>query len=348
MDAADVKVLDFSGGMTPDVEKTRRKFPAAVPNDPFTHRLAAFWRSEWENQPSGSLGTYSVSGTNPVAWFHWPNRGFVGNAELALVPTGTSSTGGLLTAYSFPTNSLANSATTITVSALSGTTTTTTTTTLGALILDATTVPSRFADNALTVTHPSVNTVGLDGLPRHNMSRWREPGRVNVNTIVTGTTVTGSNAPVNIVWTTFISGTQFQVRSGTNLITVTSNTFSTSAGSVSPATSLAHVLSLNRTGTTSPPPIAVEEFVTSGTLNPRDKNPYFALARAIRLSNTATVRSNVFAVWITVRVTDDSPNAPSPVTKRLFAIIDRSIPVGYTHNRDLNVRDTIKLKRYLD
>ena len=63
---------------------------------------------------------------------------------------------------------------------------------------------------------------------------------------------------------------------------------------------------------------------------------------------TATVQSNVFAIWITVRITDDSPNAPSPVTKRLFAIVDRSIPVGYLPNKDLNVRDTIRLKRYLD
>lgn len=77
-------------------------------------------------------------------------------------------------------------------------------------------------------------------------------------------------------------------------------------------------------------------------------NPYLEYAKTIRLANTATIRSQVFAIWITVRVTDDSPNAPSPVTKRLFAIIDRSIPVGYSPNQDLNVRDTIRLKRYLD
>ena len=59
-------------------------------------------------------------------------------------------------------------------------------------------------------------------------------------------------------------------------------------------------------------------------------------------------RRNVFAVWITVKITDDSTSPPSMVTKRLFAIVDRSIPVGYSPNQDLNVRDTIKLKRYLD
>jgi hypothetical protein len=56
----------------------------------------------------------------------------------------------------------------------------------------------------------------------------------------------------------------------------------------------------------------------------------------------------MFAAWITVETTDSSPGAPPPVTRRLFAIIDRSIPVGYSQGEDLNVRDTIRLVRYLD
>jgi hypothetical protein len=47
-------------------------------------------------------------------------------------------------------------------------------------------------------------------------------------------------------------------------------------------------------------------------------------------------------------VTDDSPNAGPPIIKRLFAIVDRSIPVGYSPGSDLNVRDCIRLSRYLD
>jgi hypothetical protein len=68
----------------------------------------------------------------------------------------------------------------------------------------------------------------------------------------------------------------------------------------------------------------------------------------IRLANTATIRSNVFAIWVTVKITDDSANAPSPVTKRAFAIVDRSIPVGYSPGKDLNVRDCIRILRFLD
>jgi len=112
-----------------------------------------------------------------------------------------------------------------------------------------------------------------------------------------------------------------------------------------PAQSIAGLLALSGTGG----PISTQEFTSAGTeFFPRDKNPYFSYSQSIRLANTATIRSQVFAVWITVKTTDDSPNAPSPVTRRMFAIIDRSIPVGYAPGQDLNVRDTIRLKRYLD
>ena len=66
------------------------------------------------------------------------------------------------------------------------------------------------------------------------------------------------------------------------------------------------------------------------------------------LANVATVRSHVFAVWITLEITDDTASAPTKTFKRLFAIVDRSIPVGFSKGEDLNVRDTIRLVRYLE
>ncbi|MCX7412408.1 MAG: hypothetical protein NTW36_03070 [Planctomycetia bacterium] len=224
------------------------------------------------------------------SWFHWPNRPFISHGELLLV-------GGTYASRGPSPSSLP-----LTIPG----------------ILDATCVPSRFAGNSVTISGSTsnLNLVGLDRLATNQLSKWREPGKVNVNTIVSST-----NPAVDlddVVWTTLISSTS------------PANPFSTT-----PAKSIGWLL-------TSTP-------IVTGTFGDlRDDNPFFTRARAIRLANTATVRSNVFAIWITVKVTDDSPNAPSPVTKRLFAIIDRSIPVGFSPNQDLNVRDTIRLKRYLD
>jgi hypothetical protein len=178
------------------------------------------------------------------------------------------------------------------------------------------------------------------------LSKWREPGKINVNTIVPGTSPTTDNK----VWMALQSGSQSLLRigSGTNITTgtITTNPFVSLSGSSSPATSAGRLLSLGNSLNGS----LTMEIFTTGLAQPdlRDSNPFFAYWRANRLANSATIRSQVFAVWITVKITDDSPNAPSPVTKRMFAIIDRSIPVGYAPGEDLNVRDTIRLKRYLD
>jgi hypothetical protein len=80
----------------------------------------------------------------------------------------------------------------------------------------------------------------------------------------------------------------------------------------------------------------------------RDRNPHGDRGMAVRLANSTTVRSQVFAIWVAVRIRDDSPHAPPAVTRRLFAIYDRSVPVGYHPGIDLNARDGIKIKRFLD
>jgi hypothetical protein len=55
----------------------------------------------------------------------------------------------------------------------------------------------------------------------------------------------------------------------------------------------------------------------------------------------------VFAVWVTVEITDSA--APDQKAyRRAFAIVDRSIPVGYCPGVNLNARDTLRLVRYLE
>lgn len=89
--------------------------------------------------------------------------------------------------------------------------------------------------------------------------------------------------------------------------------------------------------------------LTDGFIFSDAEKPYTAVrtGRANRLANIATTRSNVFAVWVTVKITDSDPAVPETY-RRLFAIVDRSIPVGYQPGVNLNARDTLRLVRYLE
>jgi hypothetical protein len=69
---------------------------------------------------------------------------------------------------------------------------------------------------------------------------------------------------------------------------------------------------------------------------------------ANRLANIATCRSNVFAVWITLELVDPDIRGGSPSLHRLFAIVDRSVPVGFSLGQDLNARDAVRVLRYLE
>jgi hypothetical protein len=239
--------------------------------------------------------------------------------------------------------SLAVDATPITT-ATSGATATSGTIPFGQLLLDAVHVPSRFAGTSLTLsgTHPAVQTAlqtcGLDWLRAGHMSTWREPGKVNVNTIVSDSPASPSPSDA-AVWSTLISGTELQLVNGLTTRNVTFNPFQNGSG----ASSSAQLLSLSPLSGTNAPPMAIE---ATSSLGMRDKNPFFAYATAIRLANTATIRSHVFAVWITLETTDSGDG--SRTCHRLFAVVDRSIPVGFREGENLNVRDTIRLRRFLE
>lgn len=331
---------DANSGIT---QRLRRAGPRDIVGA--QHPLTAFWRqplgggiNAWVRDGGRTIttGTNSVlfqlyfhsagmlasGSTEPVPWFHWPNRPFVSTAELALVPADDAN--GMLRNYSLPTTTLLNQI-------------------IGRHILDATIVPSPFAGNALVLTGSTgtaadrLRGVGLDRLPT-----WREPGKMNVNTMPTGTTT----ATDGLLWQMLVGGTQVQL--GASSLTANPFTVTGSIAASNPAQSVHDLLQLRRLMDGA---VAIESIPTlsaSGGLHPRGKNPFLAMFTANRLANTATIRSNVFAVWITVETTDSSPGAPPPSTRRLFAIIDRSIPVGCKRGEDLNVRDTIRLVRQLD
>jgi hypothetical protein len=163
---------------------------------------------------------------------------------------------------------------------------------------------------------------------------YREPGRININTI-----------PSDQVWDAVVAGPltmapDERTRDRVGLFT-------------KPARSLAEALKLAEPGSSStdePRPLADEDdsgLPVRGPNGSIEPNPLHSIYTANRLANTITVRSNVFAIWITARFR--VYGYPESATyHRAFAIIDRSIPVAFEPGRDHNVRDTILLWRIIE
>jgi hypothetical protein len=274
-----------------------------------------------------------ASATN-VAWLPWPNRPFISAAELLLVPQGSAIE--ILQNYRRLTP------------AESGT--------IGlgqgvpvplALLLDAVHVPTRFAGIHASGTgnlggaNPLDVGLNLGVFTANQVSAFREPGRVNLNT------VTGSD-----VWNTVVGGPlDAAVVSGT---TARLGMFATGASlaTLNPAGSLFDILrAVNPAGGTV---VSDTSTLVSGSRAPMptgvlawDVNPMHALYTATRLANTTTPRSNLFAIWITLREKID--NDPDSVRyRRGFYIVDRSIPVGFSEGQDLNVWDAVRLRRIIE
>jgi hypothetical protein len=166
------------------------------------------------------------------------------------------------------------------------------------------------------------------------MSAYREPGRVNLNTITS-----------EEVWNAVIAGPLPRP-----LVT------GTQAGLGIPATSgtspravhsMLEALSLQNAGT------AVyadpESTTVSGAvaIEGADQNPLHTLYTATRLANTVTPRSHMYAVWITLResVTGDPDSAKM---HRGFYIVDRSLPVAFEPDQAHNIWDSVRLRRIIE
>jgi len=277
-----------------------------------------FWTQKW-SAGSGPPAAYSA----PASWFHWPNRPFIGVAELALVSADDAN--GMLSAAANPSLAIAPAN----------------------LILDACTVPSRFAGSDLRIgeaisgnTWPLLDSVvASEEICTTQLPRWREPGRINVNTIVSNT---GNTLAVldDAVWQMVVGPAAPFVNNGQNPFASTGA--QADPDGAPPSTSLTTLLALGDAGGK----VFIEP--KANVTPPRAESEFLRYATAIRLSNVATTRSSVFAVWITLKTTDSSPGASGPSYRRLFAIVDRSIPVGYSRGETLNSRDTIRLQRFLD
>jgi hypothetical protein len=263
-------------------------------------------------------------------WLHWPNRPFISVGELLLVPRLAAAD--WLQGYKVPCVDPGPQGDTA-----------------EQCVFDACHVYSRFTGNRLTLTGSNnLALIGAERIPFDQLSSWREPGRVNLYTggaspviraLVAGRVDGRASSPFEYEALKYPDSVDSQsVRSPTMRPT---------------AALLCNKINGEIFMDTSPE----YAILKAGVVAPPDKddhvpfnpslNPFFCFNTAIRMPNVATTRSHVFAVWITVRLTDTAD--PSKVTfRRLFAIIDRSIPVGFIHGMDLNARDTVLLQRYLD
>jgi hypothetical protein len=252
-----------------------------------------------------------------TAWFVWPNRPFISAAELLLVPQGDCLT--MLQKYvkaqpddwntiglPLPEKNDAGDL-------------------VRPLLFDAVYVPTRFSGihTTSTDTHSPDTSIFSNTTPVNQFSAYREPGRVNLNTITS-----------EEVWNAVIAGPL-------NAPIVDGST----AG-------LGIASSSNKTIKTMLEAIGLE---SGGTDVPEDTDPALAVAHnpahaiytATRLANTVTTRSNVFAVWITLK--EEVAGDPDSVRyHRGFYIVDRSIPVGFEQGKDHNVWDCVRLRRVIE
>jgi hypothetical protein len=304
-------------------------------------RQNPIWRGQFEDFPF-ALPLVAPAVVQQGPWFHWPNRDYIGHGELMLVPFVDRSKEGetfvapmrMLQRYGDAPYSYASEQT-------------------GAMpeILDAAIVSSRFMGNAVTVGNPSTFLQGtaFTSWPCSQLSRWREPGRINLNTVVPDQpSALASPQAMQRRRRSRVEGTlpPFSVPSdlATGPITsAVSEALLNPTVNNGPWVSTSNLL-LSTTRKPISPAIgpAADAFVAPSQQAVRGDS----LSSTVFLSNVGTVRSHVFAVWITVKT--ENTMTGDIRTRRLFAIVDRSIPVGYRPGVNVNVPDTIRLKRYLD
>jgi hypothetical protein len=252
-------------------------------------------------------------------------------------------------------------------------------------------VPSRFVGTE-TLLNPQFfsqnvpETVGFRP-PFNTVSNYREPGRININTIMASNPATPTE---NAVWLAILNGqtgpTLDQIRDsrqgGTPLM---SNPFRSFGGAAltlpgTPQRKEMDVTLLRAKDPSNPNSSPLFDFQSGNAYNNTDRNPYFRFQTLEKLSNLLTTRSNVYAVWITVGYfevmpwpnpngapTPDPPAGPSTGhpdgyqlgselgsdtgdvhRHRAFYMIDRTIPVGFERGKSYNVDRAILLKRFIE
>jgi len=300
-----------------------------------------FWNN-FSFQPSGSMQMGLFTPLNKPAWFNWPNRPFVGSPELFLVHSLDSKS--LLRKYTKTSLDPAATPDNWTASLLK--------TLNNPPLLDVVTVPTRFSGIHTTVgSNPAsaaTNLASLAGIdlvttPVNQLSSFREPGRVNLNTVT-----------ATDVWNAVVAGPLVKDPSAALPEPQPIKTIANAAFGTTPAQSMTALLALSGSATAAQPPAEDDTNLTADLKAAKALNASQGLYTATRLSNAATTRSHLFGVWITLREavnpgTATEPSDPDTVRyHRAFYIIDRSIPVAHEPGRDHNVWDAVLLRRVIE
>ena len=247
-------------------------------------------------------------------------------------------------------------------------------------LFEFTHVPSQFAGTE-TVLNPEfvVNRPDFRHLqpPFNRISTYREPGKVNLNTVYDRSIIDALRGAVdddsNLTAVARGIGPRFfQValsRSGvTPAPTYFANPFRRFGGTDLPgATDPAIEATLLRSFGSSRLFSAERQNLFESHNDP-DRNPYFRYGPLQRFANLVTTRSNVYAIWVTVGFfeVEDRKALPDvdPLGYRLgsevgwdtgdirrhrsFYIVDRTIPVAFEPGKRHNAEDTILLRRFIE
>jgi hypothetical protein len=341
-----------------------------------------------------TIGYNGDPSTKPFPWLPWFGRPYVSQLELMLVPG--SHPARLLWEFQPCTGSTDNY-TPVDVSKapfpqllnfLQAGTTTSGMNQFGR-ILDYVGVPSWYAGTEIQ-NDPS--TPGVAGThtffpPYNRISMYREPGRINLNTIYNPDVFNGlMNGITTPAWSQFVQNRRGYAAIGATgdpdgvLSIDTSNVSPTefgkpfrSSGGVFwnpfPSASDTEINATYMRQNTALPKNPLFQYNSSQDVDNTSRNPFFHYSDLMRLGNLATTRSNVYSVWITVGYFEVTPwsagvDAAHPdgyqlgqelgsdsgeiVRHRAFYMIDRSIPVGFQRGQDLNVEKAIILKKFIE
>ena len=300
-----------------------------------------------------------LGGAHPFTWLTWLNRPYSGPLELTLVPGSSSSR--LLRDYSAiaaPDPYANPSGFAHLLNYFRSDFTATTSEPGWAAVLEYIGVPSRYigTERYFNVNAANLAAPPLFGLnpPYHGWSRFREPGKVNINTAFDPRVWNGAMGE-------YAAAFPYAAIDATRL---TQGVFrAADTGAYVPLATTP--LEPPQCGLFRPSAVGTNPLLdyTPAMQMPHNntvRNAAFRYEARNRLGNLVTTRSNVFAIWVTVGYFEVDVSTPTPVLtgvevgsdlgsvqrQRGFCIVDRSIPVAYEPGVNHNIEKAILTLSY--